>query len=380
MPKTTAASPSNAPVSTALQQLSRQPGDAGGQEMSPARKRFDRLLRDLQRHRTDLHDWREAVEQWRARYQAEVLPLFEQQRVLEIEQIHLLDRIDATVKLSRIDRDFVSDEICDLAGPLIEIGHVELKPIYERHNEVGYDDELDESDELMKQVIGQLYGLDPEELASVDSPDELFERVNARLDQAQAEADAAGEHARQPGAGERRRRPEKKTAKAKAQAEPPPLRELYRKLASNLHPDRASDADDRATRTELMQRLNAAYKGNDLLGLLELQAEIGLLDAQGVDAINPTRLKEYNRELDRQCKELKYQLAQHAMDFCYAYDLDLPAQPKPEGLDRLMTKFKRQVANEVLYRQALLREIRELTDTKAIKRWLKLQRDSVGFY
>lgn len=377
MSRKPALSPQDVPVASALQQLSLMPGQADGQKMSPARKRFDRLLRDLQCHRTQLHAWREAVDQWRARYLAEVVPLLNQQRALEIERIHLLDNIAATVKLSKTDSAFVSDEICDLAGPLIEAGHVDLKPLYERHSEIGYDEEINESDAMMKHVIGQLYGLDPDEVDSADSPEALFERVNARLDQAQADADHAREQAKQQAGQQRRRRSDKKAASR--QTEPPPLRELYRKLASSLHPDRASDAGDHATRTALMQRLNAAYKANDLLGLLELQAEIGLLDAQGVDAINPVRLQEYNRELDRQCKELKHQLALHAMDFCDEYGLDLPTQPKPERLGRLLTHYKQDMSEDVGELQREVREIQALGDAQSIKRWLKLQRQRERF-
>ncbi|KPL49108.1 molecular chaperone DnaJ [Xanthomonas axonopodis] len=377
MSRKSALSLPDTPVANALHQLSLMPGQASGQEVSKARKRFDRLLRDLQRHRAQLHAWRDAIDQWRARYLAEVVPLLNQQCELEIEQIHLLDNIAATVKLSKADRAFVSAEICDLAGPLIEAGHVELKPLYERHSEIGYDEEINQSDTMMKHVIGQLYGLDPEEVDSVDSPEALFERVNARLDQAQADADHAREQAKQRAGQQRRRRSDKKAASR--QAEPPPLRELYRKLASSLHPDRASDAGDHATRTALMQRLNAAYKGNDLLGLLELQAQIGLLDAQGVDAIDPVRLQDYNRELDRQCKELKHQLALHAMDFCHEYGLDLPAQPKPERLERLLTHYKRDVSDDVGQLQREVRQMRALDDAQSIKRWLKLQRQRDRF-
>lgn len=373
MPRKSPAPSSQASVSSALQSLSRVPGAAGGQDISPARKRFDRLLRDLQKDRAQLHAWREAVDRWRARYLAEVVPLLDQHRALEIEQIHLLDNIAVTVKLSKTDREFVSDEICDLAGPLIDDGHVALKPIYERHSEIGYDEEMSESDAMMKHVIGQMYGLDPEEVEAVDSPEEFFQRINARLDQAQADAESARAQSRQ----HRRRRPDKKTAAVPT--EPPPLRELYRKLASNLHPDRAGDAGDHAARTELMQRLNAAYKASDLLGLLELQAEIGLLDAQGVDAINPVRLQDYNRELDRQCKELKQQLTLHAIEFCDEYGLDLPTQPRPEQLDRLLTHCKRDVVDDVSELQQVLRQMRALGDAQSIKRWLKLQRTSFRF-
>ncbi|MFC7519189.1 hypothetical protein ACFQS6_00460 [Xanthomonas populi] len=226
---------------------------------------------------------------------------------------------------------------------------------------MGYDQEVSESDALMKQILGQAYGLDADELDAIDSPEALYERVSERLEQERVQ--------QQQRQAQRRKRADKKAVVESAAA--PPLRELYRKLAGNLHPDRAKDSEDHASRTILMQRLNAAYKAGDLLGLLELQAEIGLLDAQGVDAMSAARLQDYNRELDRQCKDLQQQVQQQACNFCEEYGLDLPSRPKPERLSRLMAQLKRDVEDDLMdARQGL----RELADPQSLKRWLKLQR------
>jgi hypothetical protein len=351
----------DAPASPALQQLRSQPAQATAQPLSPARKRFDRLLRDLERHRAELQAWQAALTRWRERYHSELQPLLDQRRAADVALVEELDRAHATVKLSKADREFLSELLCDIAGPLIESGHEALRPIYDRHSDVGYDQEVSESDELMKQILGQAYGLDADELDGIDSPEELFERVSERLEQ---------EHAQQQQRTTQRRKRAEQKATA-ASAEPPPLRELYRKLAGSLHPDRAKNADDHASRTILMQRLNAAYKAGDLLGLLELQAEIGLLDAQGVDAMSPARLQDYNRELDRQCKDLQQQVQEQSENFCAEYGLDLPSRPKPERLTRLMSQLKREIEEDLLEaRQGL----RELADPQSLKRWLKLQR------
>ncbi|WP_115513387.1 MULTISPECIES: J domain-containing protein [Xanthomonas] len=348
-------------ASHALQRLHSGAAQVSGVAASPARKRFDRLLRDLELHRAQLQAWQVALAQWRERYHGELQPLLDRRRDADIALVEELDRAHASYKLGKADREFLSDLLCNIAGPLIEAGHEALRPIYDRHSVVGYDQDVSESDALMKQILGQAYGLDADELDAIDSPEELFERVSERLEQ---------EHAQQQQRqAQRRKRAERKATGATA--EPPPLRELYRKLAGNLHPDRAKNDDDHASRTILMQRLNAAYKAGDLLGLLELQAEIGLMDAQGVDAMNPTRLQEYNRELDRQCKDLQQQVQQQAGDFCAEYGLDLPSRPKPERLGRLMAQLKREVEDELMEaRQGL----RELGDPQSFKRWLKMQR------
>ncbi|MBB4130101.1 hypothetical protein GGR62_000849 [Xanthomonas campestris] len=351
----------DAPASQALQQLRSQPALASGAPLSPARKRFDRLLRDLERHRGELQAWQVALTQWRERYHSELQPLLDHRRAADIALVEELDRAHATVKLGKADREFLSELLCDIAGPLIEAGHDALRPIYDRHSAVGYDQDVSESDALIKQILGQAYGLDADELDGVDSPEELYARVSERLEQ---------EHAQQQQRHTQRRKRAEKKAGVES-TEPPPLRELYRKLAGNLHPDRAKDADDHASRTLLMQRLNAAYKAGDLLGLLELQAEIGLLDAQGVNAMSAARLQDYNRELDRQCKDLQQQVLQQSENFCAEYGLDLQSRPKPERLSRLMAQLKREIEDEVIHAR---HDLRELQDPQSLKRWLKLQR------
>ena len=47
------------------------------------------------------------------------------------------------------------------------------------------------------------------------------------------------------------------------------IREVYRKLAGALHPDRESDPQERERKTALMQRVNQAYAKNNLLQLLD---------------------------------------------------------------------------------------------------------------
>ena len=55
---------------------------------------------------------------------------------------------------------------------------------------------------------------------------------------------------------------------------PMSIRELYRKLASVLHPDKEHDAEVRAEKTELMKKLNNAYRDNDIETLMNMQMEL----------------------------------------------------------------------------------------------------------
>lgn len=69
------------------------------------------------------------------------------------------------------------------------------------------------------------------------------------------------------------------------------MRDIFRKLASALHPDRETDPAEHGRKTALMQRANVAYAANDLLGLLELQLEVDQIDQTGLDNLGDDRIK-----------------------------------------------------------------------------------------
>ena len=109
------------------------------------------------------------------------------------------------------------------------------------------------------------------------------------------------EHQRE---AEARRAKRKKTAKQQAkeeqmQAEAAHLKksiqEIYRKLATALHPDRETDPAERERKTALMQKVNVAYGNKDLLQLLELQLQVEQIDQAHVNNIAEDRLKHYNK-------------------------------------------------------------------------------------
>lgn len=90
------------------------------------------------------------------------------------------------------------------------------------------------------------------------------------------------------------------------------LKRLYRRLARRFHPDLTADADDRAYRTDMMMRINAAYATNDLARLQALALEpdsvsgsYSYSDQELVDALRrelescQRRLREIGQELEK---------------------------------------------------------------------------------
>jgi curved DNA-binding protein CbpA len=87
------------------------------------------------------------------------------------------------------------------------------------------------------------------------------------------------------------------------------VREVYRRLASALHPDRVPEGPEREAMTALMQQANQAYEGKDLLKLLDLQARLDSHAsgdaAQRVMGLSAATLRHYNHLLEQELGELR---------------------------------------------------------------------------
>jgi hypothetical protein len=81
-----------------------------------------------------------------------------------------------------------------------------------------------------------------------------------------------------------------------------------------LHPDREPDPAEKARKTELLQRVTAAYERNELLTLLRLQLELERLDPAHLENLADTQLAPYNRLLREQVQELEQTLFSEQME------------------------------------------------------------------
>ena len=88
------------------------------------------------------------------------------------------------------------------------------------------------------------------------------------------------------------------------------MRDLFRRLATAIHPDKAQDADSQQERTEAMKEVTRAYRDGDMARLIELEKVwlAGACPDPGNEEDETERrcssLEQTNRELKRQIKEL----------------------------------------------------------------------------
>jgi hypothetical protein len=246
-----------------------------------------------------------------------------------------------------------------------------LKAVFNRHSASDYDEGAAEQVSAMKaeleEWLGQSLGRDEDFSSSQD----LLRHARRKLADLQAQ-EAARKEARAE------RRAERAKAKKPAatllrretlQAElKQSLREIYRKLASALHPDREPDPELKLRKTAMLQAVNQAYDKQDLLHLLEVQVELQQLDRNGFNDLGDVRLRHYNKLLREQLDELEQELAQTESQFAHGYDVALGPQPTPESA---LATLKAAIARQASLNADAESDLAQFGEIASFKRWLK---------
>jgi len=340
--------------------------------LSAQQKKFNRHIEHIARERSALAAWQEAMTAYRTRHARQWQPL--QRRYLDqlTALAHYLDQASDTHKLSRADRDTLADTVAGIAAAVAdatsdEAQRTAMKELYNRYGDADYDAERAADDaqaaEMAQAIAQDVFGVDlqGQEFASPeDMLQHIQEQAQARMEQAEQERAA-----RKPGA--RQRQAEQEAAQATQS-----VREIYRKLASSLHPDRASGPEDRVRKTALMQRVNQAYADNKLLDLLQLQLEIEQIDPAHIAGLGEDKLARYNRVLAEQLRGLQQEVEDTLAQFAFEFQLDPGMQRKPAALK---SALQAQIARLELETAQLGEQLRRLrADPAQLKPWLREQR------
>src|SRR5690606_17021590 len=141
--------------------------------------------------------------------------------------------------------------------------------------------------------------------------------------------------------------------------------EVFRKLASALHPDREPDPEERRRKNELMQEANRAYEANDLLTLLDLQLRIEQIDTAHLASLDPERLAHYNQVLREQLAELDEEVAR----VCAPFELVGFAGRRvtPADVDRSVDAEKKELREAL---EQLQGDLIDFRDPRRLRLWL----------
>lgn len=330
-------------------------------------ERFSYLLAEIEKTR-HLHGQTEArFTQFRRELSEKLAPLRTSLRTACRESVFAIDRLLDQPGWLQVDRHALRDMLRANAEALLESnqGDADIKAIYDKHESVSFDSAKQEELERLKQHAEEI-GFDLGDADSIRDEEDLVQRIYAEM----AAREREGQEIPDP--RERRRKSAAQSrAEDSAQRAKQALRELYRKLASAVHPDREHDAALREEKNALMQKINQAYANNDLMSLFEAQMQIERIDSGQISRLSAERLKQYNKLLAEQLGALKQKLRDLETSFCM--DLGLPQHGgiTPAKLSRLLREQARALRAEIARQQHLLDLLANKT---AMKRWLKQQR------
>ena len=269
-------------------------------------------------------------------YQARVLKVFEPSRrefidarrawVLAADRV-LLDQaaLPKTQRLSARRRKhltaFVVMQVSSLLGES-DPDDQELAAIHDRWSDIT----LDESRELDKAtamaMLEELVGPEIAEHGSADDIEALIRRAHEHVEAQDRERD---ERRKTDARGAKARARREQAAKEVSQS----VRDVYRKLASALHPDRETDHAERERKTALMQRANQAYERGDLLELLSMQISLIEADRGALARADDKRLQLYCQALREQQQALESEIAEVEAPVRIGLEL-MPGQRLPD--------------------------------------------------
>ncbi len=250
-------------------------------------------------------------------FNEKIEPVYAKMRQIDVDIVYTLDSHFDDPKASKNFKKNISYYIVEQTPTLISVteNSDKLEEIYQKHNGISYEDEVNEQRKEQEDMIKKMFGVDmndeeqradffnkttPEDFLNgfLGGKQDKKSTKNANHEERQAKKKTAGQIAKELKAEEE--------AKNVGQAS----RKIYTELVKQFHPDREPDEQERERKTEIMKRITAAYEKNDLFDLLKLQLEYLQIDNNHINKLADDKLKYYNKILKEQLDELQDELAE----------------------------------------------------------------------
>jgi hypothetical protein len=353
-------------------ELVRVPVAPDGSAPSKAQRAFNRLIEKIEAQRQALAAWQAFLPQFQQRVSAEVEPL--QQRCLAARWslAMLFDNAHDRAGTTKREQAKLASLVLDLCAELLQSADEEdpaLIALHDKHSHASLAERKEEESRFLMDMAETMFGVDLDEGQDLSSPETVRAALHRKM---QEQHSAQAELAAQAAAVPPRRKSAKALAKeaqiaAQAQAATMSVREIYRKLASALHPDRETDDAERLRKTALMQQVNQAYAKSDLLRLLELQIEAEQINLATLGAISEQRLGHYNQVLAEQSAQLDHEI--DALTLQYQHQTGaFGGSLKPETLSRTLDGDLAQLRHDA---RRIEHDLKRLQDRAVLKAWLR---------
>lgn len=339
-----------------------------GPLLSKAQKQFNKLVKQIEKEREKLLAYKDIIPHFQQKYSAEFEPLLENAQKLKGNLIRLLDSAYEEKGYNKTERSKINNYICFMLDELIDsINDYNLKDIYNKHTKGNFDEEVEDEKQALKSMFKTELGLDLDDDFDLNSPAEIMAKLAHQMNE-------KNEHE------EQRHAQKKKSAKAQAKEQKlkdnelevsRSIKEVYRKLAAQLHPDKEHDLLEQDRKNTLMQRVNIAYENGDLLQLLELQLETEQIDQKMLNSLSADRLNTYIRVFKEQLTTLQEEVRGIQLGFKIRFKFNSEAGIGPLFL---MNGLQKEIENMRAHIASITLELNLFNEKKVLKTWLKSYR------
>ena len=340
--------------------------------LTPAQKKFNRLTKGLQRDKQLLSIWKKIYDKVSVRYTTEFYPLLQEVNQFRLKMLLHLDKIYQESSLSKPQQKKLLKIIKAVSEQCIGFDSSgQAEAIYDRYNDTSYDEVREEFFGEMREDLEEMLGIDLGDDFDFNAADAVGKFMDKLSEKAkEEEAKSAQRKAK------KQAKDKKKESTHSVNLESHSLRDVFRKLAKVLHPDREQDEQERLRKSELMQRANVAYEKKDLLSLLELQIEIEQANQSDMKNLTEEKLKAYNKLLQSQNDKLKQeiQFVKQSLNF----DFNIPLYCKKEI--EVFNYFDLNKQELLHIKRELINDLKEFQDIKQLKAWLNVLKANAYFY
>jgi uncharacterized protein YdcH (DUF465 family) len=375
-PAMPAAAPDAAAVPSAAAETSGQAlrlnAGKGAAKLSAAQQRFNRLLAKIDKLEGQVTEMQTLGDAFRPLYSSTLAPLRQaHMAMLRRMVLHLDERLQRKGLTPAQKRDTL-EILCNLCEALAMKGDAEMAALHDQHSpHTLRQKEQNQAAELrasMEELFGRPINIDELDL-SLNPMEALLragqEGFNAAM-QAEEEREAAAQ-------ARRKKKPptpaQHKAAQEQEDADSV-LRQVYRQLASALHPDRERDPAEQQRKTALMSEANAAYAKQDLMALLHLQLRIAQADSQDLLQQPEARIAAMTRLLKQQAAELETELQARQQHLQQEFELAFYREPTAATLRRQLEQQAQALKDELAFMEE---DLALVQDDAGFKRWLKEQ-------
>jgi len=295
--------------------------DQGRKKLTPEKKRFNTLSKQIAKARKSQLQWSAQLPQLHETCSKALGPVRKQYIKAKREIAFGMGKILDQVQLSHETRADLVECLVSTIQYLSERTPIdeELKALFNKHANLSFEEFSKAEADFAKSFVSAFTAEELVGQQDDETHEEFMDRMHAKL-QEQISA-------------EKKKHQEKRASKTKKIAAPSVLKtdeevvaqnlikDVFRKLASALHPDREQDPSERIRKTQLMQEINRAYKNNELLTLIQLQLEIDQIDPSDLQDLAAEKIKSYNRLLADQLKKVNEETQLELDRFCASTNL-----------------------------------------------------------